>query len=197
MSTALRVKRLLRFKRLIRTRYGFARKATYALEETYADKVRIFRLKRLMLQDLSLLFSTWQWQLCGSQMLLRVLMTTRLSIWWFFERPDSSPRRICPSDAMFCIFSRILTSDWVFLIRRPGGSVPVMRCSVFLRGSWLPIGSSWFVAPENLSQWFDVPSFCEDIDFRLGRLVFRVPLSVWFQRMSVPFWLLRNVNPVE
>ena len=55
--------------------------------------------------------------------------------------PDLSSRKICPSDLMF----RIL---W---------------------GSWLPIGSSWFVVPEDLFQWFNVPSFCEDLDFRLGR----------------------------
>ena len=30
-----------------------------------------------------------------------------------------------------------------------------------------PIGSSAFVVPEDLSQRFDVPSFCEDLDFRL------------------------------
>ena len=59
-------------------------------------------------------------------------------------RPDSSSRKICLSDAMLRLFARILSSDWVVLIRRPGRSVPVIRCSVFLRGSWFPIGSSWF-----------------------------------------------------
>ena len=56
--------------------------------------------------------------------------------------PDSSPQRICPSDAIFCLFVRILTSNSAVLICRPVGSVPVMQCSVFLRGSWLPIGLS-------------------------------------------------------
>ena len=56
-------------------------------------------------------------------------------------RPDSSSRKICPIDSMFCLFARILIS----------------------------VGLSWFVVPEDLSQWFDVPSFCEDFDFRLGR----------------------------
>ena len=95
-------------------------------------------------------------------------MTTRLSIWQIFNRPDLSLQRICPSDSMFCLFARILISDWVILIRRPGRSVPVIWWSVFLWGSWFPIGLSWFVVPEDLSYWFDVPYFCEVLDFWLG-----------------------------
>ena len=102
-------------------------------------------------------------------MLLHVTMTTRLIIWRFFDRPDSSPWRICPSHAMFRLFARILISDWVVLICCPRRSVPVIRCSIFLRGSWFTIGSSWFFVLEDLSQWFNVPSFCKDLDFRLGR----------------------------
>ena len=145
-------------------------------------------------------------------MLLQVTMPTRWSIRRFFDRPDSSPRRICTKDAMFCRFivlndsSTVLIHrsggsvqemqysvflrdsladikcfftlrwpfDWVFddssiaLIRRPGGFFPIMRCFIFLRGSWFMIGSSWFFVPEDLSQWLDVPYFCEDIDFWLG-----------------------------
>ena len=98
------------------------------------------RVKRLMLQGIFWLFLTWRWQYCESQMLLHVAMITQLSIWWFFDRPNSLPRRICPSDVMFCLFLRILTPNWAVLIRRPGGSVPVVRCSVFLKGSWFTIG---------------------------------------------------------
>ena len=104
--------------------------------------VRILRVKRLMLQDFSWLFPKWRWHSFRSQMLLHVAMITWLSIWRLFDRPDTSPRRICRIDAMFRIFARILTSVCAVLIRRPGGSVHVIRCSHL---------------------------FCEDLDFRLGR----------------------------
>ena len=53
ISTAFRVKGLMRSKRLMCTRYGLARKATYALEATYAYKVQLLRVERLMLQGLT------------------------------------------------------------------------------------------------------------------------------------------------
>ena len=126
--------------------------------------VRLLRVKRLMLQDFSWLFPKWRWHSFRSQMLLHVAMITWLSIWRLFDPPDTSLRRICRIDAMFRIFARILTSVCAVLIRRPGGSVHVIRCShLFLWGSWLQIGPSWFVALEDLSFWCDVPSFSATI----------------------------------
>ena len=150
-------------------------------------------------------------------------MTTPLSIWWFFDRPDPLPWRISPSDAMFRIFARILSSDLAVLILRPGGCVPVIRCSVFLQGSYIPISLSWFLDPENLSKWYDVTSFCENHVFWLGSpnfspcricpsdvmfplfsrryllwLVipeFLFPLRIWLQARTVRFWLFTYVTP--
>ena len=136
MSTALRVKRVMRSKRLMYMRYSFAHKASYCVRISTALRVKWrMRSKRLMLQGLSWLFPAWQWQSCASQMLLRVAMTTWLSIWQFFDRPDSYPQRICPSDAMFRLFAVILTSDWV--VR---SSDAIFR--LFPRRSLLPIGLS-------------------------------------------------------
>ena len=136
-----------------------------------------------MLQGL-LLFLTWRWQSCGSQMLLHVAMITQLSIWWFFDRPNSLPRRICPSDVMFCLFLRILTPNWAVLIRRPGGSVPVMRCSLFLRGSWFPIGRSCFVAT-----W---GSFWRIVMFRLFMILGdSLTILIRFPWVSVQFQITR------
>ena len=160
-----------------------------------------------MPQVLSWISLMCRWLSCGSEMLLHVAMTTQLSIWWFFDRPDLSPRRICPSDAMFLLFARILTSDWDVMIRRPRGSVSVMQCSVFLRGSWLLIGPSWFsdvmvrlVSQRSSSsdwvvQYSDamVRLVPQRSFFRLSRPVFRVPLRVLFQTTTVPFWLLRTL----
>ena len=122
-------------------KYGFARKVTCALEATYAYMLRLLRVKQLMLEGLS------------------------CSLW----RGDDSPTDLK------CFFTLWWWLDWIFddslivLIRCPGGSVPVMLSSIFLRRSWFTIGLSGFVVPEDLSQWFDVLYFCEDIDFPLGR----------------------------
>ena len=53
VCTALCVKQLMGSKRLVQTKYGFARKATYVLDETYAYKVRLSSVKRLMLEGLT------------------------------------------------------------------------------------------------------------------------------------------------
>ena len=112
MSTSLRVKQLMRSKRLTSTRYGSASKATYC--------VRLGR-SGLCVQGTAsahwatytwgsfLFFLTWRWQSWGSQLLLHIMMTSRLSIWRFFDCPDSTPRKICPSDSMFCLFAMNLT----------------------------------------------------------------------------------------
>ena len=140
----------------------------------------------------------WRWQSCGSQMLLHLAITTWLSIWRFFDWPYLSPLRIWPSDAMLRLFRRILSSDWAVLICRPGGSVPVMRCYLFLRGYCLPIDPYWLVAPEDLSQWCDVLSFWKDIDFWLGRPDSKTRWCVFFCDVLF-FWLGRPVlkGPVE
>ena len=51
VSTALGVIKLLRMNK-----YGFARKATYAIEAAYAYKVRLLCVKRLILEGLSCSF---------------------------------------------------------------------------------------------------------------------------------------------
>ena len=122
-------------------------------------------------------------------MILHVVMTTWLSIWRFFDRPDSLPQ-LCPSDAMFLLFARILTSDLAVLICRLWGSVPVMRCFVFLRGYWLTIGLSWCCAPEDLSQCYDVPSFCEYIEFQLRCLIFRRNLPSFSATIYFSGWVI-------
>ena len=155
-------------------KYGFAHKATYALKAAYAYKVRLLCVKRLMLEGLS----------CS------------------FRRGDDSP-----SD-LKCFFTLWWPLDWVFddslivLIRRPGGSVPVVRCSVFLQGSWFPIGSSWFVVPEDLSQWCNVPSFCKDLDFRLGppdsssrKICPSVSMFHIFARILISDWVVLTCRP--
>ena len=47
-----------------------------------------------------------------------------------------------------------------------------------------PIGSSLFVVPEHLSLRFDVPSFCEELDYRGVLLVQATQWSSCFARRS-------------
>ena len=59
------------------------------------------------------------------------------SIRQFFDRHDSSPRRICPKDAIFCLSLR----RYRLLIGSSFSWYAIFRLSP--RQSWLPIGSSF------------------------------------------------------
>ena len=104
-------------------------------------------------------------------------------------RPDSLSRKICPSDSMSCIFARILISDWVVLICRPGRSVSVIRCSVFLQGYWFPIESSWFsnVIVRLVPQRFGPQTFRCAYNYKNDRLFLIITYITGWSNITVQY----------